>query len=263
MRYIKLYFAYAKNSLIGKLTYTADVIIGIIAFLVSQGFTLATLFLLINSVPSIDGYSIYQIGFLFGLANMAAGLDHLFTDRLWMVAYFEVKSGKMDHLLLRPVPLLFQIIASEVQLEAFGEIIVAIALMSVCGGHLNVTLNFPNVALIIVGVICAALIISSFKILIAGFAFIFKVSGPLLQLVYNFSNYAKYPLTIFPKAIQYILLFVVPLGLCIFVPYDNLFNSNVNELLLGIAIISVSLAFCGISVFVWSRCVRKYESTGT
>ena len=60
---------------------------------------------------------------------MAVGIDHLLTDRLWTVAYWEVKSGKLDHMFLRPLPVLFQVISSEVQLAALGEIIVAIALI--------------------------------------------------------------------------------------------------------------------------------------
>lgn len=263
MKYLKLYFAYARNSLIGKLTYKANVIIGVLAFLITQGFALATLFILVNTVPSIDGYDMYQIGFLFGITNLAAGIDHLFTDRLWTVAYHEVKTGKLDNMMLRPVPLLFQVIASEIQLEALGEIIIAIALMVVCGANLDFKITFSNISLLIIGILCAAIIITSFKILIAGLAFVFKNSGPLLQIVYNFSNYSKYPLTIFPKVIQYVLLFVIPLGLCIFVPFDNLFNSNVNELLTGIIILVAGIIFCAFSVFVWSKCVQKYESTGT
>lgn len=180
MKYLKLYFAYARNSLIGKLTYKANVIIGVLAFLITQGFALATLFILINTVPSIDGYDIYQIGFLFGITNLAVGIDHLFTDRLWTVAYHEVKTGKLDNMMLRPIPLLFQVIASEIQLEALGEIIIAIALMVVCGANLDFKITFSNISLLIIGILCAAIIITSFKILIAGLAFVFKNSGPLL-----------------------------------------------------------------------------------
>ena len=46
MRYLKLYFTYAKRSLMGKFTYKANVIIGIVAFLIAQIASLLTLFLL-------------------------------------------------------------------------------------------------------------------------------------------------------------------------------------------------------------------------
>ncbi len=122
MRYIKLYATYAKLSLMSKLVYKVNAIIGILAFLFMEATSLFTLYILVSSVPSIDGYSIYHIGLLFGITNMAVGIDHLFTDRLWTVAYWEVKMGKLDHMFLRPLPILFQVIASQVQLEAFGEI---------------------------------------------------------------------------------------------------------------------------------------------
>lgn len=263
MRYIKLYLTYAKSSLMSKMVYKANLIIGIIAFLFGQVASLLTLYLLVSAVPSVDGYSIYQIGFLFGITNMAIGLDHLFTDRLWTVAYFEVKQGKMDHLFLRPLPILFQVIASEIQLEALGELIVASALIALCAGHVNIVGGFGSVMLIILGVICAAVIISSFKVLVASLAFKFKRSGPLLQFIYNFSGYTKYPMKIYPKIIQNILTFIIPLGLCLFYPFENLFSPVQSPWLLAASMLGFTVIFSSVCVLVWSKMAKLYESTGT
>lgn len=263
MKYIKLYFEYAKLSIMSKLVYKANLIIGIVAFIFTQVTSLFTLFILVGTVPSIDGYTMYHVGFLFGLSNLAVGLDHLLTDKLWTVAYFEVKSGKMDHMFLRPLPILFQVIASEVQLEALGELIVGIALLILCGVKLNLSTSVGAVLVVILGIVCAAIIISSFKVLVASLAFKFKRSGPLLQFIYNFSNYAKYPLTIFPKAIQFILIFIIPLGLCLFYPFENLFEMKHNPWLLSLAIVGITTLFSAICIFVWSKLVKTYESTGS
>lgn len=263
MRYLKLYCTYAKLSLMSKLVYKANVIIGIVAFLFTEATSLFTLYVLVNSVPSIDGYTIYHIGLLFGLTNMAVGIDHLFTDRLWNVAYWEVKTGKLDHMFLRPLPVLFQVIASEVQLEAFGEIIVAVALICLCGSQLTIMGGVGAILTIILGILCAAVIISSFKILVASLAFKFKRSGPLLQFIYNFSGYTKYPMKIYPKIIQAILTFVIPLGLCLFLPFENLFAPVHNPWLVCGAMVTFTTVFSLICVFVWNKMIKKYESTGT
>ena len=263
MKYIKLYFTYAKCSLMGKLTYKANVIIGLAAFLFAQAFSLLTLYLIISAVPSIDGFSIYQMGFLFGITNLALGIDHLLSDRLWTVSYYEVKTGKMDHFFLRPLPVLFQVIASEIQLEALGELIVGIALTCLCSSQLNIVVSFSSILLLVVGIICAAIIITSFKVFVAALAFIFKRSGPLLQVIYNISTYSKYPLPIFPKVIQYILLFVIPLGLCLYIPFDNMFNPTYNPYLLILAIIGFTAVFSIIALSFWKFCAKRYESTGT
>lgn len=263
IKYLKLYCTYAKLSLMSKLVYKANVIIGIIAFLFTEATSLFTLYILVNSVPSIDGYTIYHVGLLFGITNMAVGIDHLFTDRLWNVAYWEVKTGKLDHMFLRPLPVLFQVIASEVQLEALGELIVAIALILLCGSQLSLTGGIGAVLTVILGILCAAIIISSFKILVAALAFKFKRSGPLLQFIYNFSGYTKYPMKIYPKIIQTILTFIIPLGLCLFFPFENLFAPVHNPLLLCALMIGFTVIFATICIFAWNKLIKKYESTGT
>ena len=246
-----------------KLVYKVNVIIGILAFLFMEATSLITLYVLVSSVPSIDGYSIYQIGMLFGLTNMAVGIDHLLTDKLWNVAYFEVKLGKLDHMFLRPLPVLFQVIASEVQLEALGELIVAIAMIIFCGSRVEIIGGVGAILLVILGIICAAIIISSFKILVASLAFKFKRSGPLLQFIYNFSGFTKYPMKIYPKAIQVILTFVIPLGLCLFYPFENLFAPVDNPGIIVLMMLGFTLFFSSVCIFVWSKMVKTYESTGT
>lgn len=263
IRYIKLYFTYAKLSLMSKLVYKANVIIGIIAFLFTEAASLFTLYILVSSVPNVDGYTIYHIGLLFGITNMAVGIDHLLTDRLWTVAYWEVKMGKLDHMFLRPVPVLFQVIASEIQLEAFGEIIVATALICLCSSQLSIIGGAGAILTVIFGILCAAIIISSFKVFVAALAFKFKRSGPLLQFIYNFSGYTKYPMKIYPRIIQSILTFIIPLGLCLFFPFENLFAPVHNPFLLCTAMIAFTSIFAAICIAFWNKLVKKYESTGT
>ena len=246
-----------------KLVYRVNAIIGVIAFLFTEATSLLTLYFLVSQVPSIDGYTIYHIGLLFGLTNMAVGIDHLLTDKLWNVAYFEVKLGKLDHMFLRPLPVLFQVIASEVQLEALGELIIAIALIIFCGSHLTIVGGVWSILFMILGIICAAIIITSFKIMVASFAFKFKRSGPLLQFIYNFSGFTKYPLTIYPKFIRVILTFIIPLGLCLFYPFENLFAPIENAGLVALGMVGFTAAFATVCLFVWSKFVKMYESTGT
>ena len=164
---------------------------------------------------------------------------------------------------LRPLPVLFQVIASEVQLEAFGEIIVATALICLCSGQLNITGGAGAILTVILGILCASVIISAFKVLVASLAFKFKRSGPLLQFIYNFSGYTKYPMKIYPKIIQVILTFIIPLGLCLFFPFENLFAPAHNPILLSVAMISFTAVFSSICIFIWNKFVKMYESTGT
>ncbi|MBR6006834.1 MAG: ABC-2 family transporter protein, partial [Clostridia bacterium] len=94
-------------------------------------------------------------------------------------------------------------------------------------------------------------------------AFIFKRSGPLLQVIYNFSSYAKYPLAIYPVFLRTLLIFVLPFGLFISLPVDTLLYGTHNPWLLCLAIIGCAAFFFALAVWIWTLCERRYESTGS
>lgn len=129
--------------------------------------------------------------------------------------------------------------------------------------NLQVSVSFGSIFVLTVGAIFGALIITSFKAAFSSLAFIFKRSGPLLQIIYNFTVYAKYPIAIYPEAIKFILIFILPFGLFVSMPVDTLLYGNHSPYLLSLIIVGVSIAFFAVAALVWSFCARKYESTGS
>ena len=262
MRYVHLYFTCIKRSMISRLEYKKDTIVALFSFFFSNFCSLAALYFILQAIPALAGYSLYEVGFFYGFSMMPIALDHLFSDELWLVAYRRVQEGDMDMHFLRPVPVLFQVFAETFQPEGFGELILGVALISLCASNLTVTVSFGSVAVLVVGAVFGA-VITSLKIAMAALAFIFKRSGPLLQIIYNFSSYAKYPLAIYPAFIRVFLIFVIPFGLFISLPVDTLLYGTNNPWLLSLAIIGCAAVFFALAVWVWVLCERRYESTGS
>ena len=189
-------------------------------------------------------------------------IDHLFSDDLWMVAYHKVRMGEMDRYFLRPVPVLFQVIAETFQPEGFGEMIVGVVMLSICGNLIDVTWSFGMILMLVVAALFGAIIITSIKIICSSFAFRFKRSGQLLQIVYGFISYTRYPLAIYPKFIKIILTFVFPFALVISLPIEVLLYNEYSPYLLCLIIVLVAIFFLVISIFIWILNIRKYESSG-
>lgn len=263
MNYFKLYFVYLKRSFITRLEYKKDTIISILSFIFGNASAILSIYFILNSIPSLKGWNMYQLGFLYGFSMMPVSLDHLFADDLWNVAYNKVKSGELDRMFLRPVPVLFQVIAETFQLEGLGELIVGIIMISLCGGHLGINWTFPIILLLIVATIFGALIITELKILTSSFAFIFKRSGPLVQMVYNCVSFTNYPLKIFPKVVQVILTFIIPFALFISLPIESILFDTYSPYMLSGIIILFALVFGAISLLVWKACISHYESSGS
>lgn len=267
-RYLKLYFTCAKRSLVSRMEYKKDFFIATLSFLLANACSIVSIYFMVSSIPElrIEGevWSFDKLGFLYGFAMMPVALDHLITDDLWLCAYYKIKTGAMDTYYLRPVPVLFQVIAETFQPEAFGEVIVGVVMLTVCGFMTNISLTPALVILLIVATIFGAIIITALKIICTALSFLFKRSGPLLQIVYNFNQYARYPLKMYPKAIQMLLMFVIPFGLIITLPVEAIFVQNsFNPWLLSLIIIGVSIGLLTIAIFIWSVCAKRYKSSGS
>lgn len=263
MRYLKLYFTCLKRSIMSRLEYKTDLIISILSFLISNACALCSIYFILQAIPSLKGYSPAEVGFFYGFSMLPIAIDHLFSDEFWLVAYRRVQLGDMDHNFLRPIPVIFQMFAETFQPDGFGEVIVGITMIIICGVTLHVPVSFGSIFVLTIGAIFGAVIITSFKIAISSLAFIFKRSGPLLQIIYNFTIYAKYPLAIYPYIIKFILVFILPFGLFISLPVDTLLYGTYNPYLLSLIIIGVSLAFFALATLIWTLCARRYESTGS
>ena len=263
MRYVKLYFTCLKRSLISRLEYKKDTFIGILSFFISNIASILSIYFIINSIPSLNGYTMYELGFLYGFSMLPIAIDHLFSDDLWNVSYWKVRNGDMDRCFLRPVPVLFQVLSETFQPEAFGELIVGIIMLSICASNVTISWSFGVILLLIVAAIFGALIITALKTITASFAFIFKRSGILTQIIYNFISYVKYPVGIYPSVMRIILTFILPFALVISLPIETLLFNTYSPYLLILAIILVTILICFIAIVIWSRCARKYESSGS
>lgn len=263
MRYVKLYFTCIKRSMMSRLEYKKDTIIALLSFLFSNACSLCSLFFILQAIPSLRGYTLAEVGFFYGFSMLPIALDHLFSDEFWLVAYRRVQLGDMDMHFLRPVPVMFQMFAETFQPEGFGEMILGVVMIIACGVNLHVNVTFGAIFVLIIGAIFGAIIITSFKIAFSALAFIFKRSGPLLQIIYGFTNYAKYPIAIYPKFIRIILIFILPFGLFVSLPIDTLLYGSYNPYLLSLGIVGAAVVFFALATLIWTRCEKRYESTGS
>lgn len=263
IRYIKLYFTCVKRSIVSRLEYKRDTFISIFNFFLTNVASILSIWMIMESIPSLSGWTMVEMGFLYGFSMLPVALDHVFTDDLWSVAFFKVQSGEMDRMFTKPVPVLFQVIAETFQLEGLGELAVGVVMLSVCGVMLNVSWNFGVIFMLTVATLFGALMITSFKIIFASLAFRFKRSGKLLQISYNFIGYTRYPIKIYPAVIRGLLTFVFPFALIISYPVEIFLFRNYSPYVLSAVIAAVAAALFALSLVIWRLLERRYESTGS
>ena len=261
-KYINLYMKFLQQYIKSLIEYRADFILGLIGFVLVQGINVVFINLIFNSIPSLDGWGFYEVLFIYGFAQIPRGIDHIFTDNLWMLSGSIIVNGNFDRYLIRPLNPLFQIIAERFQPDGFGELIIGIILLGISSSNLNISFNFQNSVLFLFVVICGTFIYTAIKLAVASMAFWIKFAQSYLYMAYQISNFAKYPMSIYSNAIKGVLTFIIPFAFTGYYPgayflgKESIFNGVILTFL--VAVIGTLIAY-----FVWLAGIKTYESSGS
>ena len=207
--------------------------------------------LFFDRVGSIQGWDVDRVLILFAILTTGAGIVlGLFanTRKLGTMA----ASGELDAVLSLPThPLLF-LLCRRIEPVNIGDLIFGIVLFVVFGDPT------PERTLVFVfGVVCAALIIGGFLILLGSLSFwVSRNEGPELgfQAVILFSSY---PVDIFPGGARLFLYAVIPAGFITSVP-ARLVGDFDTGWALGVAAVAVGMVVAGWAAFTVG--LRRYES---
>ena len=148
--------------------------------------------------------------YIYGFSLIPKGLDHLFFDNLWAIGHYIVRKGEFDKYLTRPINTLFHVMVEKLQIDAFGELITGIALVSVTLPQLNIEWDPLKVILGILVIPFAALIYTGIKTITASVAFWAKRSGNIIYMFYMVNDFAKYPITIYNRVVRDVITYFIP-----------------------------------------------------
>lgn len=261
-RYVKLYIKFISQYVKVLMQSRVNFFIGLSGFLISQASGIAFLYLVFQRIPSLNGWTFNEVLLIYGFAQIPRGLDHFFTDYLWDLSMTVIVRGDFDRYLLRPINPLFHLISETVQADAIGELVVGIVIFCIACGNLKIHFGLIDSIVLIVITIAGAVIYTSVKLLLASLSFWLKTSIEILQVVYNFSDFVKYPSSIYSKGIQFIITILIPFAFTAFVPAAY-FIGRVNLIYaLGGTVLAAIVSF-SIAYAVWLQGIKMYESAGS
>ncbi|MDE6607005.1 MAG: ABC-2 family transporter protein [Lachnospiraceae bacterium] len=260
-RYLRLYRVLVTQFLKTIMQSKVDFLMGLFGFFFSQIIGIAFLYLVFQQIPSLQGWTLDELIFIYGFAQIPRGIDHLFTDNVWMVAWRIALNGDFDRYMLRPMNLFFQVIAEKLQPDALGELLVGGILVarSLMRGVLIV--DGQHVVLFCVSVFAGALIYTSIKLFFASLAFWVKISGPFLQVAYQMSDFAKYPTEIYARGIRFLITWVIPFAFVAYLPASFFLRTDTHAGVIGIEC-GIAVLFWCIAYAVFNKGTHVYESAG-
>lgn len=260
-RYLRLYRILAAQFLKTIMQSKVDFLMGLFGFFFTEIMGITFLYLVFENIPSLDGWSLEQLIFIYGFAQIPRGIDHLLTDNIWMIAWRLIVSGDFDRYMLRPMNLFFQVIAEKLQPDALGELLVGTILLIFSLSKGIVIVDAVHIGLFFVSVFAGALIYTSIKLFFASISFWVKISGPFLQVAYDLAEFAKYPTEIYAKAVRFIITWIIPFAFVAYLPASFFLKETVSPGVIGIECIIALIFFC-IAYALFKKGTSVYESAG-
>ena len=261
-RYFRLHRIFIVQYLKRLMEYKTDFLLGAIGLLISQAFQILFIGIIFSQIPNLQGWSFEEIIFIYGFSLIPKSLDHLFFDNLWMVGYRIVKKGDFDKYLTRPINSLFHVCVENFCVDAFGEMLTCGLLLSYAIPRLELPFRWYTIPLLLVVVVFATMIYTSLKIMTAAISFWTKESGHITHMLYMTNDFSKYPVTIYNRAVQALITYVIPFAFTAYFPASYFLTGKDPLFCIGGTVIAGTVLFV-IALFVWNRGIRAYESAGS
>lgn len=261
IRYLHLYKIFFMQYLKTLMQSKLDFFMGFFSFFLNQIIGIVFLQLVFERIPDLNGWSFHQLVFIYGFAQIPRGIDHFFTDYLWVFCRKTVREGAFDRYLLRPLNPLFQVLVERCQPDGLGEIIVGAILVVYAAIELKLRFTLASLLVFMAAVLAGAVIYTSVKLFFASNAFFMKDCYNLLYTAYNVSDFAKYPTEIYAKPVKFILSCILPFAFTAFIPAEYFLTDGSLLCTVGAECLVAAIAY-GIAYSYFKLGCRKYESAG-
>lgn len=221
---------------------------------------------LFSHLPRLAGWSLAEVAFFYGTANLAFAFCDLVVGHLDVFPRM-IRDGSFDLMLIHPAGSLFQVVASNLALRRLGKALQAAAILAFALSRLHVLWTAARMTML-VGMIATGTVIYA-SIWIIGMTITFwtvEAREVTNAFTYGGSYLASYPINLFGGWLRRLLAFVIPMAFVSYFP--GLFVLNRPDPLglpgiLRFCTLPVAVALAFLAGRAWGFGVRHYQSTGS
>jgi ABC-2 type transport system permease protein len=218
-----------------------------------------------QQVEALEGWTIEEVALLYGIAAVSFSLTDLAIGHLDLFPNM-IREGTFDGILLRPLPSLFQVVASDFALRRLGKVAQGLFVLVFALWHADIDWTPGRVLMVPVAVLTGTVIYAAVWIGLATVAFwIVDAIEFVNAFTYGGNFLAQYPLNVFARWLRTLVLFVIPVAFVSYFPALYLLGKK-NELglpdELRFASPVVAVAATAVAYVVWTHAVRHYRSAG-
>lgn len=257
---------YTKTTAKSWFQYRVDAVLKSLAVFLREATGIIVIWFTLLKFDQLNGWDIYEMLFLFSLLFLTYGIMIIFFTGLRDFGS-TVRNGGFDRFILRPRGLLFQILfVNSDWFAAIGHGGLGITLFLISAGKVGIRWNLYNAVYYILAVAGGVLIQGAVFLLLAALNIYLLQTNSLKELIYwNMRKFAGYPISIFHKAIQIFMIYVMPFAFVNYFPAQYLLRKSdmaeYPEIFLYLTPV-VGISMYLLAYLFWRFSIRYYKSSG-
>ena len=259
--YLDIYRKILIQDLKSKMSYRADFIISNIGMIVSNLVGFVTFAILFKNFPSINGWTMYEMLFLYGFSLIALTPVQCFFDNNWNLRY-AVKTGDFIKYCFRPINIFFYYISEVFDVKGLGQLAFGVGTLVYAWKHLAIPVTPIIIAQTVLFLFAASLFMIAIMNFAAATCFWIQNSGYIMVIMFRFKDFAKYPASIFNSVFRIVFTFVIPIAFIAYYPSLVILRPNEIPLLSWLSPL-IGLLFFYLSYRFWLLGAQKYDGTGS
>lgn len=248
-----------------QLSYRGSFIGDVVAQALTALTELVEVWVLLHNAPLFGGMSLTQASVVYGIAAVAFGLADMVFGQLDTINV-QLRTGQLETLLVRPVPLLAQLITADVQLRRLGRVVFGLAVYAWALAAAVPQWTPSTVALSVVAPLAGSLIFGAL-FLAAGSLQFWLIDGAQAgnAVTYGGKYVASMPAGALIMPVRVFFTFVVPATLVGFVPAAVMTGASLpwpftaGMAWLGLPVAALLWLVVG---WLWRAAVRHYTGAG-
>ena len=198
---------------------------------------------------------------MYGFAAIPNGLSEFFLDGIWHLGGRYIARGELDRLLTRPMNPLLSIVMSHIEPHGLGLLIFGIVILFTSAVNCSVSFSPILFIYLLLCSLSGTLIFFSINLIMATMAFFVVKVTEAMVLVHHVNSFSRYPISIYHKAIQFILTFIIPFAFTSYYPAAFVLGKNSNYAI-GLITPLIGLVLFWIAYKFWKWGLRNYQSAG-
>ena len=201
---------------------------------------------------SIGGYGFKELMLLWGMAAAGYGISRGFFSSAFRLSD-TINMGKLDAFLVQPKSVLLNVITTNAEASALGDIIFGYIMVFFYGFSIQTFLLFTLFT------VTGGIILTSVAVILGSLSFWLGNSELIADSGNNLMiHFGTYPDGIFKTSVKLLLYTIVPVGIAVYMPISTIISFSLTNLsiVVGVTSLLVLVAF-----LIFNRGLKRYSSS--